>query len=683
MYLRKMYDTCFETKEQYNKNFVQIGSAVFSFFHDLAPQFGYAIREGQWELACEIVDAMQSKKHIIAEASVGIGKTFAYLVPILLYHRVYNRPIVIATSTIALQDQMVGDLEKVIEILKYPEPEVLVAKGQTHFLCKDRFENFFWSKKTKEEYMQIYKAVDKWGYERSDWTVNIPDRIWENINVKEYNPLYCKDKCPHKSDCHYNNLRHMLTKTNGIIICNQDLLAAALKRYHSYERDLFNPNFSVVVIDEAHNLETKFRNSVTTELTLREISSVIERSRAGILTYGTGFEEKVQQFYKLGNAVFRELEKQILNQNKANQGYSDIENYYVKCNSPIFKQFHDVVSSIDFLVSSQFGADEKRHIKDMEYELEKLEGYEDFFKSLIQGEKSEDIFWMNQVKQGVDGIVVKKCPKAVNQIIHNLLFNSSDFSTILTSATITSGCEKNFQRGYDYFIQNTGFPEGHFIVEPKASPFNYDDHALVYYTNNMPHPSNERELFIEKGAKVVEELLDVSQGKALILFTAKRDMEDIFVKLCETNHSYDILMQKPGISQNDLVREFKNNIDSVLLGTGTFWEGINVEGISLSQLIIFKLPFPVPEPIIDYKTSIVDDGLLEVLVPEMIIKLKQGIGRLIRSETDKGIVSIIDSRIGDSSKAKYKNQIWESLPIKNRTNDIEIVKEFYQSFVRI
>ena len=123
--------------------------------------------------------------------------------------------------------------------------------------------------------------------------------------------------------------------------------------------------------------------------------------------------------------------------------------------------------------------------------------------------------------------------------------------------------------------------------------------------------------------------------------------------------------------------EFKADTNSVLLGTGSYWEGISIEGKTLSNLIIFRLPFPVPEPIIDYKRSISKDGLMDVSVPEMVIKLKQGIGRLIRNKNDSGIVSIIDPRLGDNSNVPYKQLTWDALPIKNRTSDIEKAKEFY------
>lgn len=176
-------------------------------------------------------------------------------------------------------------------------------------------------------------------------------------------------------------------------------------------------------------------------------------------------------------------------------------------------------------------------------------------------------------------------------------------------------------------------------------------------------------------------LLNISNGKSLILFTAKTDMQAVYERLQEKKLPFKILMQKGNSKQAETLAKFRSDTNSVLLGTGSYWEGINIEGVSLSHVIIFKLPFPVREPIIDYKVQQSENGLMEIYVPEMIIKLKQGIGRLIRSESDKGIVSIIDSRVGEKSRAPYKQIIWDSLPIKSRTNKIEEIAAFYKQVV--
>ena len=262
------------------------------------------------------------------------------------------------------------------------------------------------------------------------------------------------------------------------------------------------------------------------------------------------------------------------------------------------------------------------------------------------------------------------------------MFGDSGLPVILTSATITSGKNEDYIKNYTYFINNTGFQtERSLVCEPKISPFNYDEHAKIYYTEHMPHPTREREKFIEEGIQEIIKLLQISNGKSLILFTAKTDMQAVYDKLQKENLPFKILMQQGNAKQAETLEMFRNDTNSVLLGTGSYWEGINIEGVSLSHVIIFKLPFPVRGPIIDYKYEQSKDGLMEVSVPEMVIKLKQGIGRLIRSENDKGIVSIIDSRVGERSKAPYKQIIWESLPIKSKTNKIEEIAAFYSQIV--
>lgn len=271
------------------------------------------------------------------------------------------------------------------------------------------------------------------------------------------------------------------------------------------------------------------------------------------------------------------------------------------------------------------------------------------------------------------------CPKNTRNIIYNRFFDGS-IRTILTSATLTCSNSPILEDQYSYFIRNTGFPYQNkgVLSEPKPSPYPYDEHAMIYYCSDLPHPTKEREAFIQAGADRLIDILEISGGKALVLFTAKTDMEEVHQILKQKNLSFKILMQQSGSSQDKVLKEFRENVNSVLLGTGAYWEGISIEGKSLSNLVIFRLPFPVPDPIINYKSSIAEDPLMEVQVPEMITKLKQGIGRLIRNYSDTGIVSIIDPRLGDERPTKYQDIIWDSLPIKNKTNKLIKLAEFYR-----
>lgn len=667
-----------EQKRKWKQDFKNIGEDVYTFFIDTAIQMGFEDREGQWDMSFEIADAMKKKQHILVEAGVGIGKTFAYIVPLLCYHKRYKKPIIIATSTIALQEQLAADVKVIEDLLGY-HPDIVLAKGQNHFLCKYRCDEHFLCEKD-EAARKMYEEIDKGGCQKADWDFYIPDNIWNKINVKEFNPVFCRQNCVHKEYCFYYELRQELLDTNGIILCNQDLLTINLKKRYSYSKEIITDKFQFVVIDEVHNLESKVRNSYTMEVSYASLQRTIEQGRKLARGLGYTIDLKIKEYYKYLEVVFDALYLQIRKQDEfAKKNDKEIERYYIDRDIPALQGLKDCVHDIFLEVSIQFGADDSYRNKDYDAELDALELQETLWESMLEPD-SADIFWMNIKGKGKKGINLFSCPKDVNRRTETLFFSDSNFTTILTSATITSGVGDKYEEGYKYFIANTNFPiERGFIAEPKVSPFNYDEHAMIYYTEDMPHPSHERKKFIEKGIDEIVRLLEISEGKALILFTAKSDMEEVYEDL-KNKVPYKVLMQNQTASQSDIITEFKKDVNSVLLGTGTYWEGISVEGIALSNLIIFRLPFPVPEPIIDYKTSICQDGLMEVLVPEMIIKLKQGIGRLIRSEKDFGLVSIIDSRVGEKSKAKYKQMIWDALPIKNKTSDIEKIKKFYNLF---
>lgn len=659
-----------EEEKLRKKNLRLIGTQVDSFFIDKMQELKLEERTGQWEMALEIVQGMIDNQHILVEAGVGIGKTYAYVVPLLYYHKKYRKPIIIATSTIALQEQLANDIKTIEEILAY-YPEIYIAKGQGHFLCRNRLEDYFLDKRNTKEYV-YYDEIDKGGYEKANWDIEIPEKIWNRINVSTFNPILCRQKCPYRDECFYYQLRIDLKNTDGFILCNQDLLAMNMKKRSRNSTEIFVPDYEYIVIDEVHNLESKIRNAYTTAVSYAECKKVIGDLSKNSRRIGEVLDEKIEHGLVLIDKVFDNLLKQVKKQDKnAAKEDKEIERYYVNKN---IKELCELVETLNDIIETSyldFGMEDTYKNRGEDEALEKLEEYYEFFDSLSK-DASNDIFWIVANSKNRKGIIVYNCPKNVNELTERLLFSSSQYKTIMTSATVSSG-----GNNYDYFIENTNLPlKKTMVCDSKESPFDYDSHAIIYYTENLPHPSNERDEFIEKGVDEVVNLLNITEGKALILFTAKRDMIEVYDKLNE-RVPYKILLQKNGSSQNDVIAEFKVDTNSVLLGTGSYWEGISIEGKTLSNLIIFRLPFPVPEPIIDYKRSISKDGLMDVSVPEMIIKLKQGIGRLIRNKNDSGIVSIIDPRLGDNSNVPYKQLTWDALPIKNKTNNIEKIKEFY------
>lgn len=652
--------------------YYEIGQGVMSFFCDDGPvKHGFEKRDGQLDMAMEIVDAIFQKKHLAVEAGVGIGKSFAYLVPLLLYNKTFKKPVIIATSTIALQEQLLNDITRLQGLLGIA-PEVVFAKGQTHFVCYERARSYLY--KTKAEMAEVIKqGLENNCYDRKSFPAEIPQHIWKQINIQKYGKKTCEHCC---CSCGYRKMRNALLQTNGIILCNQDFLTSHLLNLRRGRDGLITYNAELVVIDEAHNLEEKVRNATTSRFSKSMIVTKLQEAIKSLPPIEKVFaEEKAIKTFAIVDEFFACLEKQITEQIKeAKHNADNAERFFFKEDETVLALLEDMVNQIDDIavsinIYSSFGSRYRRdsHVtEDLCFLAEDLQEFCDGSYDILR--------WIERHGREIE---ILACPKNTNRIIHSNFFAGA-VQTILTSATLTCSSKKQEDQ-YAYFVNNTGFPNDKNAVlsEPKPSPYPYDEHAMIYCCDDLPHPTKEHDKFVEEAVERIAKILKISEGKALILFTSKSDMEEVYKRLKKKKLPYKILIQQPGSSQDKVMKEFRSNVNSVLLGTGAYWEGISIEGKSLSNLIVFRLPFPVPDPIIDYKTSIADDPVMDVLVPEMITKLKQGIGRLIRNYTDTGIVSIIDPRLSKERSTPYREITFDSLPIKNITNSLSELTKFY------
>lgn len=659
--------------KKYQENLEIISEKVWNFFIEDAKKYGFEERVGQQDMALDIVDALKNKENIIIEAGVGIGKSFAYIVPLLYYNKLFRKPVAIATSTITLQEQLLNDI-KTISKLTGIDIDIVLAKGQTHFICKLRVDEYI-AKKTNKSILldKIFNLSDDRISDRKDFPFSIGNEIWNNINVCDLKR--CKN-CQYIDDCYFRNLRDEMLNTTGILLCNQDLLTVHLQKKKNGQRLLFNNDISVIVIDEAHNLEEKVRNSLTKGLskdeiikTANQIVRIRELADTDIYLYFNQMKKHLGELYNCFNIQITEQ----INSDPYNMKYAD--RFFLELNPRVIKLFDNVYMDINEIYNLVGMFYNERNIESINIAIDNFESIHTFFSSFIKN-KNKFLIWLEKNKSIINLIT---CPKNINEVTKELYFDN-DHISILTSATLTNQKTGNDAQKYSYLMKNIGFIEKEgkgFLSTPKVSPFPYDKHSMIYFNGDLPHPTNDRDKFIEQGVDIVVKLLKITNGKALLLFTAKVDMEEVYKKLIEYNLPYEILIQNNTSSQEQILSNFKNNENSILLGTGAYWEGINIEGKSLSNIIIFRLPFPVPDPVIKYKSSISSDPLMEVNVPEMIIKLNQGIGRLIRNYTDKGIVAILDPRIGLKAKSRYKEIVWNSIPIRNKTDNLDVLKDFY------
>lgn len=613
-------------------------------FFDKAEECGLERREGQLEMALEISDAILHKYPLAAEAGVGIGKSFAYLVPLVLSYFRERRQIIISTSTIALQEQLERDIHTVFKMLGV-KAEVIVATGMKNYVCCRKLKNLIRHDPNNTMLLSIWDKVSKGCETRKDMQMLVPDEVWDHVKICNYGER-CST-CQSKFNCKYYEMRSKLRNSNCFIICNQNMLVAHLTSRNKGGAGIFNNNVRTIVIDEAHNIESKFRDAYTISMSKSQMVNELKEAMKKLKNKSIVADTIIKL-----NAVFHYLNGDVRCQQKETD--MDMQAFF----------YNETAEIRDMLFWS------RRNM----VRIEELTGCRLYCLSFLRklcnvGKKN--LIWLDN--SNVIRICI--CTKDIRSDISGMLFKNG-VCTILTSATLSSGGKE----GYDYFLNSIGYPSNAVISESKRSPFDYDNNTMLYTTSALPYPSIDgRDEYRRQSITEIVELLNVTHGRTLILFTAKADMEFVYKKLSNMGLPYKFIMQGTGSSQKYLLDKFRNDKDSVFLGMGTLWEGINVEGEALSQVIIFKLPFPFPDPIEEYKMSLVKDPVNDVAVPEMIIKLKQGAGRLIRSATDKGIISVLDPRISESSTSSYKGKTLASLPVRKRTENIDKLKDFWKN----
>ena len=636
---------------------------VDSFFENLYDNETLEYRSVQHTMALDIVDAIKNKEILLMEAEVGSGKSWGYLVPLLYASKDKEnfKGFLISTSSIALQEQLKIEIENISKMLGIDIP-ITIAKGRNNFICKKRLEDYIRHHDDDEKLKELEKKVSIGCIDKEEYQ-DIPSYVWKKININYVN---C-NSCLYKKTCEYI-LKCEKWPESKFVICNHDLLAESLKRDYN---DLILQDPSILVIDEAHNLEEKIRNSYKNSISKSKLEALILKIEFLISADDSldGYENN--PILESLNKVFRMIStiaKYKYRKNaKENIDVFDEETCGFDISYSLKEEISNLISRLDSLIveASNYKYLDKRFIGSINI----LKYYVNVFKDLIS-DNSENIYWVSFLPNTRDHITLDYVRKAIYKEASRLLSNSK-YGKVFTSATMTT-----VDGDYNYFVNNLGLNRinGVPIIKeyPGESPFDYDNNALLYLSDDCISPkSPDRELYLETLATKVDELINITEGRSLVLFTSKEDMKRVYNKVTMNNHDFNIMLQTDDISADTLKARFKEDEHSVLFATGSFFEGIDVKGEALENVIITKLPFPVVNPIIEEKASHFSNGFNEVYLPEMIIKLKQGVGRLIRSSTDKGIVSILDPRYKD-----YDGVILDSLPFGNVTTNIEEVKSF-------
>lgn len=647
---------------------------VQDFFDRIEESKYLQYRDGQRNMAYSVVDAIENKQILLIEAGVGIGKSYAYLIPLIqsIKNNEQFEGVIIATSTIALQEQLMNDVHKVAEMLELDSINVVLAKGKNNYICRKRLNDFLTTTGNEKYRYILDEVLKKESIDRKDFE-EISDKLWKNFNVRTCSQM----ACPYYADCKLTHERPNY-KDAKIIITNQDLFIQDLKKEEK-ER-LFQGN-RTVVIDEAHNLEDKTRNAYVLAMDKRYIESLLYRLYSSVSDYTENYLPPQQIFEQLTN-LFVTLRSSAKNEIRKTEG--SIDNYFdysrvnFQCNKRVEEAIKQLIISIEKILQEI----QKRSTMDY-YKIDKkafkeLECVKSIMEDILLKEKSKNIYWIDFADARGNYINLTYAPKKIDELSSKLL-SGIHAGVILTSATLSSGKDN-----YHYYSSSIGLDQivGKTVLKDfsQPSPYNYEENTILYCPQNISSPKN-REEYLTDTVQEIRNLIEITEGKTLVLFTSKSDMNYVYEQINRNYFPFKIYLQRDNIDVKKLKETFEKDITSCLFATGTFYEGIDIKGESLSQVIIPKLPFPIVDPVVDYKASQYRDGFLEVYLPEMITKLKQGTGRAVRSETDTAVISILDSRIHDYN-LKYNNLIFESLPFTHITNDIEEVKSFVNKKIK-
>ncbi|HDC9118236.1 TPA: ATP-dependent DNA helicase [Staphylococcus aureus] len=620
---------------------------------------GWETRYGQETLMYDVFDAYDSRENLIVEAQVGIGKSFGYLIPGILISKSTKKPLIVTTSSIQLTEQLVNDIQQVEEIL-HISVDCIVGKGVTNYPCFKEIHRKNLSK------LNLMEALDIANNGLTKQTVRETNLKWNQISTNNC----IMSKCHYKNECAYFKMRNKLKEGNRyirlneykpkVIIVNQDMLMMNFKKLTFGKESLIYDDPCMLIVDEVHNLEEKQRANMTKTINSKTVINKIKEgaNRVGSRSRYLKNIKMIEDWFNLQkDSAKSEIYK---NGNCLSTGRVDIKPVSHHQMAKLISMTKEIVEEFDVNNIVVF----KQSSLVSNEQLEIANNLLTLFKNL-QNNSDKYIFWTEITKQ--DQIDISFCPNNIAETLRKTVFSTS-YPVVCLSATITN--KTNNENSYEYIKEIIGFKG--YEEDIKYNDFPYKESRL-YIPPNLPKFDKRDVKYYEEIGKHIFELASQNKGGTLILFTAKDDIDGVYNDLSKRKFNKTIYVDDGSKSQNEIIESFKKT-KGVILGTGVFWEGIDLKNELLTLLVIVRLPFTTIDPITKYKITKLNDSNEAVIVPEMIIKLKQGVGRLVRTKQDKGLLVLLDSRM-NKPIYKHKEAVLDALPIKNMIHKDE-VKDF-------
>lgn len=623
---------------------------------------GYAPRPQQQKLAGAIEQAIADERHLMAEGGCGVGKTYGYLIPSILS----GKRVVVSTATKALQDQVLGsDLPMLAANLGVPF-RFAALKGRGAYLCLNRAADVDPAECRALPAIMSYVASAPAGFtgQREDFPFEIEGRDWSKVAAdSDYCGSFgCRNDA---SKCYAERARQIALDSN-VLVVNHALYFAnlGLKVLTGGRADMLGDH-ELVVFDEAHEVEEYAANALG--FTLREgslntlaneVKSLLRRAQ---VEHTDEIDHAVAQMLGASNSLWSVLEEGRIDTEAL---LANGDQYIDLLNSII-----EIREALDSLDTKALSEREALRLKAI---VARVDNLKDNLHSLVFASMTERVRWVETDK---DRKVLRSTPIEVSDYLREHLFDADPRyapKALLVSATMS--IQVRGQSDFSYIAGRLGLDD--YAVVDAGSPFDFPTQARLYVADRLPDPSSERAAWSAMALNEMLELITISQGRTLVLFTSVREMRAARDFL-QDRLPYRVMMQGDA-SHKSLAEQFAQDTHSVLLGTKSFMTGMDFKGETCSQVIIHKLTFPVPtEPVTQARMEAVvargGSDFRDYTIPVMTLTLRQAAGRLIRTVNDTGVLSILDPRVKTKG---YGKGILRSLPDATPT-DLAGVQEFF------